>query len=190
MKTLFVITLVLLAGCTSKPTPDLERYLLRSDASNPFSASAPRAEIGLGSVQVAAYIDQPGIVVETADGSVTAARYNQWAEPLRQSLRKFLANEIAAAANQPVRASSYGETNWKRYTSKLIDVRIEQLHGTHAGEAILVAYWALIDPTERTVVSEHEFVAKEPLDSDGYPALVAAQKRLLTRLAADIASVL
>jgi uncharacterized lipoprotein YmbA len=181
------IAILLLSGCAGKAIPERELYLLRADAPNQFSEARTHANIGLGAVRVASYIDQPGLVMETATGSMNAARYNEWAEPLRESLRTLLANEIAAAAGQPVRPRSYGETNWKRHTRRLIDISIEQLHGTADGDALLVAYWAVIDPEERTILSEHQFSDRQPLTVSGYPALVEAQKRLLSDLASEIA---
>lgn len=185
--TLITIAMLLLSGCAGKAIPERELYLLRAESPNQFSDSRTHADIGLGSVRVASYIDQPGLVIETATGSMNAARYHEWAEPLRESLRTLLANDIAAAAGQPVRPRSYGETNWKRYTSRLIDVSIEQLHGTADGDALLVAYWAVLDPEKRTIISEHQFSERQALTVSGYPALIEAQKRLLADLASEIA---
>lgn len=190
MKPLSVVLLIALAGCAGKPAPETHLYLLRSDAGNAFGASDGVAENGLGSIRVASYIDQPGLVLELPDGTMRAARYHQWAEPLRESLRAFLANEIATVAGQAVRPMAYGETNWRSYTKRLIDVRIQELHGKSDGKARLVAIWALIDPAERTVTAEHEFVAEEPLENDGYSALVDAEEALLTQLATQIARAL
>ena len=72
----------------------------------------------------------------------------------------------------------------------MIDLRIDQLHGTASGEAILVAYWAIRDPIKRRVINEFEFSGNEPLAADGYPALVQAEKTLLQQLARKIASTL
>jgi len=190
MRSLTAILLLALVGCAGKPAPETQLYLLRSDSGNAFGDSDQVAEVGLGSVRVASYIDQPGLALELPDGTMRAARYHQWAEPLRESLRGYLANAIAAKSGQPVRPAAYGQTNWRSYTKQLIDVRVQELHGTGSGAARLVAMWAIIDAAERTLVSEHEFVGEEPLDGSGYPALVAAEERLLNRLAAEIAQAL
>jgi uncharacterized lipoprotein YmbA len=188
--TLTLLMALLLAACAGKPSPTLNRYLLETDASNAFNDSDAIAAVSLGSVRVASYIDQPGIVLETADGTVTPARNHQWAQPLRESLREFLANEISAATGKPVRPRTYGETNWKAYTKQLVDVRLEKLHGTSTGDVTLTAYWAVIDPGARAVISEHEFSTREPLGTDGYAALVTAAERALKELAQAIAGTL
>lgn len=184
-KLLIVISALVLIGCAGKAPPDLEQYLLRSDSANQFNG-AELARIGIGSLRVSSYIDQPGLVIETTEGSMHAARYHQWAEPLRESLRLVLANDVASAIGEPVRPRVYGETNWKLYTDKMIDITIERMHGTANGDALLVAYWAVIDPGARSVLSEHEFSRTVPLSTSGYPGLVSSYKDLLNSLAGEI----
>jgi len=185
-----IAILVVLSACAGKSAPELQLYLLRSDTTNEFNESDPISNIGIGSLRVAAYIDQPGLVLANADGTVTTAQHHQWAEPLRDSLRTLLANDIAHAIGQPVRARSYSETNWKQFTSRLIEVNVEQLHGTADGSARLVVTWAIVDPGKREVISEHEFNATQPLAGDGYTELVKAEKKLMLQLAQQIAAAL
>jgi uncharacterized lipoprotein YmbA len=171
-----------LAGCAGT-----EYYLLRSRAALEAPDGAV-ARISLGSVQVASYIDQAGIVVETDTGSLRPARYHQWAEPLRESLRDFLAREVAAKLGQPVRATPYRDTDWRQQTDTVIDLRIELLHGTRDGAAELAARWALVDPEARELRSEYEFSRRRALTTSGYPALVDAERALLRELAEAIAA--
>jgi uncharacterized lipoprotein YmbA len=68
----------------------------------------------------------------------------------------------------------------------VIDIHIDQLHGTNRGTARLVAYWWLRRGGD--VVSAHQFAEEMTLAENGYPSLVAAEEALLTRLAAKIAA--
>ena len=183
MKFLVLLAIVVVAGCTSS-VPTLNQYLLRSEASSQFAVEKQSAVVGFGSVVVASYIDGLGLVQESRSGEVRAARDHQWAEPLRDSLRVFMAQEVSADAGQVIRAYNIGENDWQRR----IDLRIDQLHGTASGEAKLVAYWQVFDTDERTVISENGFSETQPLSADGYDALVAAEKALLIRLAAKMAA--
>ncbi|MBL4782350.1 MAG: membrane integrity-associated transporter subunit PqiC [Porticoccaceae bacterium] len=183
MKFLVLFALVLVSGCTST-VPRLNQYLLRSDASSQFSVEQQSAVVGLGAVVVAPYIDSLGLVQEKSSGEVRAARDHQWAEPLRASLRVFMAREISAHTGQTIRAHDSGESDWQRR----IDLRIDQLHGTASGEATLVAYWQVFDMAQRSVVSENGFAESQALGADGYEALVAVEKALLGKLAAAMAA--
>jgi len=182
MKRSALIALLLVAGCSSS-VPTLQQYLLRADAPSQYSVAEQSDVVGIGAVNVATYIDSLGLVLETREGEVRAARDHQWAEPLRESLRVFFAREISADTGRVIRARRSGESDWQRR----IDIRIDELHGTADGNARLVAYWVVVND-KRAVVSENGFVDKEPLSQDGYDALVQAQKKLLLRLATAISA--
>lgn len=186
MKSLALIMAILLGAACASTVPTLQKYLLRSDTSNQYAVENASAVIGIGLVTVASYVDGLGLVLETGSGEVRTARDHQWAEPLRESLRTFLAREISAEVGREIRAQRSGETDWQRR----IDIRIDQLHGTASGHAKLVAYWTIFDLGKRTVIAENGFVEIEALTDNGYSALVASHKILLARLAAAIAATL
>jgi uncharacterized lipoprotein YmbA len=185
MKYLALVVVLFVAGCSSS-APTLKQYLLRTDTPRQFILQDSNDVVGVGSITVAPYIDVMGLVLETSSGEVRVARDHQWAEPLRDSLRSFLSSKISEDAGQAIRAYNYGKINW----TKRIDIHIDELHGTAGGDAKLVAYWILVDPSEREVLSENGFYETEALSHDGYEALVQAQKKLLSRLASAIAATL
>ena len=187
MRTIAILIVLTLVGCGGTPVQEPDYYLLRSDATNPSGSAGEVTKISLGNIDVASYINRSGIVVEAANGTLRPARYHLWAEPLREGLRTFLADEISGHLGRPVRPANYDEIDWREETDALIEIQIEELHGTTGGAATLSARWAIVDPAARTVIAEYEFDRDEPLTSDGYPALVAAEKRLLRDLAEAIA---
>jgi uncharacterized lipoprotein YmbA len=182
MKRYALVAVLMVVGCAGQP-PQHTQYLLRAETPRGV-ADQPQATIGLGSVSVATYIDGLGLVLETASGEVRAARYHQWAEPLRESLRDFLASEISARSGLAIRARGRGEADPQRR----IDVRLDQLHGTAEGDAKLVAYWSIVDTGNRSVLSEHQFSDRKALGGDGYSELVRAEEALLRDLSAAIAA--
>ena len=184
MKPILLILIVFAVGCSVK-APQLKQYLLRTDAPGQIAGQGS-ASIGIGDLTVATYIDEPGLVLASSNGEVRAARHHQWAEPLRESLRSFLANEIAAASGHAIGSLEHRASSWKRR----IDIHIDQLHGNADGDAILVAYWSVIDASNRSLMSDRGFSDTEPLSGDGYDALVRAEKTLLSRLAVAIAATL
>ena len=185
MKYLACMAILLATACAST-VPGLQQYLLRTNTLNEYEVKNAEAVMGIGAVTVAPYIDGLGLVLETSNGEVRAARDHQWAEPLRESLRNFLAREISAAAGQFIRAHRGGETDWQ----KRIDIRVDELHGTVTGDARLVAYWTVFDLEKRTVIAESGFVEIEGLKNNGYSALVDSHKALLRKLASAIAETL
>ena len=185
MKYFFLVVILFATACTSS-VPTLQQYLLRSDTSSQYAVENASAVVGIGLVTVASYIDGLGLVLETSNREVRVARDHQWAEPLRESLRTYLAREISAEAGQVIRSQRSGENDWQ----KRIDIRIDELHGTANGEAKLVAYWTVFDLEKRSIVAENGFVQTEALSESGYGGLLRSHKILLDKLAAAISATL
>jgi uncharacterized lipoprotein YmbA len=159
-------------------------YLLRSDTPGEILRQMNPEGIILTHVSVATYLNEAGLVLETSDGKINTAELHLWAEPLRHSLRQFLADEITAAAGKDIYVNSNGLTS----PAAEISININQLHGTHDGNALLVASWAVhIKTDNKAGKTAYQFSKKAPLQADGYDALVAAEKLLLKDLATEIA---
>ncbi len=181
MRTLLIILAATLIGCANNaPAPEVNYYLLRSDG--PVTTGS--ASIGLGTVNVATYIDRPGLVLELKPGVMRPAVYHQWAEPLRESLRGYLADGLSQRLQQPVRHQGYGGNAWKADMDTLVHVHISELHGTMSGAARISASWIV---TTSDASEEHSFEQQTLLGTAGYAALLDAEKDLLDALAQVIA---
>ena len=117
-------------------------------------------------------------MLATGDGTIHAARYHVWAEPLQVALRRYLATQVSGASGREIAATASAAT---RVT---IDVNVDQLHGNGSGAAILVAYW---DVSAEGASKSFRFSEQQTLSGDGYDALVRAQESLLKMLAEAIA---
>lgn len=176
---LFVLLVMLVSACTSQPA-EPTYYLLRSDQALPSGALQPSTAFALGKVEIAPYLDQPGLVMETTDGQTRPANSHLWAEPVFDGVRNYLATEIAQAKGQELLpAKSSGN-------STVVNIRIDQLHGTADGKASIVAYWSLVQGEK--VIALNRFSQTEALATSGYQALVEAEKSLLSQLAQRIAA--
>lgn len=175
-----ILTCLIFAGCASAPQPKTT-YLLRSDVileSRAFQLGEPA--VALGRIEVANYLDQPGLVTADSDGAIHVSNYNKWAEPLRKSLRSFLAMELSAALQEDILTEDPRDSAILR-----LDVTIDQLHGDADGYAVLLAFWSLKLGDE---VAEFQYTQRRPLEGEGYVALVAAKQQVLSGLAYEIAS--
>jgi uncharacterized lipoprotein YmbA len=165
----------------SSTTPGRTQYLLR--AAEPASHVAPGnglARIALGRITVAPYLDQFGIVVETDEREVRAARNHQWAEPLADGLRLYLRDAIADVCGEDV-ATNVTERSAYGY---VVDVFVEQLHGTRDGRAVLVASYRIETPGSKTrKLVERRFAEAKAIEKQGYAGLVDIEVQLLGNLA-------
>jgi len=179
MRFLSVLLVLLLGGCAGQPI-ETSNYLMRSQQELVSRQLSPSSEYALGNVVIASYIDQPGLVLETGDGEIRAAQHHQWAEPIYEMVYNQLFVAISRARGEDILPRELVKA------PVVIDIRIDQLHGTNRGTARLVAHWWL--RRESTLVSAHQFAEEQALAADGYSALVAAEETLLTRLADQIAA--
>jgi uncharacterized lipoprotein YmbA len=179
MRVACLLLVVILSGCASQ-TIEPNYYLLRSDQDLASRTLTPSGTYSLGTVQVAAYLDQPGLVIETGDSQMRPAVLHLWAEPLYDGIRNFLATEIAQANGQELLP-----TKLTQHTTA-VNIRIDQLHGTLDGKVQLVAYWWLV--RDDKVIDINRFSESRTLDASGYGAMVDAEKSLLVDLAKKIAA--
>ena len=181
MKYTYLLILALLAGCAGQPT-EPSSYLLRSSHELQTRTLEPSTEFSMGTVEVASYIDQPGLVLETDNGEMHHARNNLWAEPVYEGVRNFLVISISHLSNMDLLPHKLAQT------PIVLDIYIDQLHGTREGSAKLAALWWLRSGDQ--LVSAHQFSEEKSLESAGYPALVKAEEALLEDLARAIANTL
>jgi uncharacterized lipoprotein YmbA len=178
MKTPILPALLVLAACSSQPTEATRYYSLRTPGAVASGEQESAPVYSLGRVELASYIDRPGLVREASDGEFLMARHHRWAEPLRVALRRFLALGIGAEAGQPVALMATSPQ------AARVDVTIDQLHGDSRGEAVLVAYWEVFSSGGE--FSIHQYSGRSELSRDGYTALVEAEQALLQDLARRI----
>ena len=121
-------------------------------------------------------------MLELEHGQVRPAKHHEWAEPLHISVPSFLQREISVQLGADLFPASHSPA------STTINVRVDQLHGTSSGEAVLLAYWWTI--RAGMIQSTYQYMQREKLARDGYAALARVQEELLTGLAQNIADTL
>ncbi len=186
MKAAFPILLVfvLLAACAGTAPPPRTYYLMRANVSEGVSRAEAPAAIALGSVDVAPYLSEPGLVLETATNEVRSARGHLWAEPLDKGLRLYLRAQISNELGYEVSANvTPGSALDHR-----VDVSVEELHGTLTGAARLVANWRITHGDNAEEPAAFRFARTRPLAQDGYAALADAELALVGELAVAIAN--
>jgi uncharacterized lipoprotein YmbA len=178
----FVLSTALLFACAGTAT-ERTLYLLRAEPTSASGRIEAPVRIGMNRVTVAPYLDQAGIIVETATAQVRAAREHRWAEPLDEGLRSLLRAEISRALGYEVGSAHGGRRSWD-YT---VDVYIDRMHGTMAGVAVLDAFYRITPAASSGGAVDYRFSRSVMLTREGYPGLVEAQQRLALELAEAIA---
>lgn len=174
-----LMAILLLAACG---TGSRSFYVLTADGPAP---SGGGAGIGVGPVSLAEYIDRPNLVIAQAPNQLGVAENHRWAGDLSASIARVTAANLGRRMNTGnVRVYPWQGDDGIRYQ---VTLDIRQLHGANDGYAVIEAGWRAYSLPDRKLKASRTFVDREPLESDGYQPLVAAQSRLLSRLAEDIA---
>jgi len=178
MKVASLLLVMLLSACAS-PTVEPSYYLLRSNQDLPSAQLNPSTEFSLGTIEIAPYLNQMGLVIDIADGQIRPAVNHLWAEPIYDGVRNLLTTEISIANGAELMPEKLDESG------TVVNIRIDQLDGTLDGRAQIIAYWWLVRNDE--MIALNRFSESRALAADGYGALVEAEKALLEKLAMQIA---
>ena len=134
---------------------------------------------------MAEYIDRANLVIAETPNQLGIAEDHRWAGDLSASVARVTAANLGRRLGTGnVRTYPWQGDDGIRYQ---VTLDIRQLHGAADGYAVIEAGWRAYSLPDRKIKASRTFVAREPLESDGYQPLVAAQSRLLSRLADDIA---
>ncbi|WP_251978207.1 PqiC family protein [Salinicola avicenniae] len=172
---------LVLTGCAGS-TSTASRYTLPepSAALAQTDANPTVRQLQVMPVDVASYLDQEGIVMQLSDIELTTANQNLWAEDLgnqlsrrlRQTLAMFLPETTILGPGAPA-------TDALR-----LAVDVDQFQGRYDGQAVISGEWQLQQGNR--LVEQRHFAVLEPLEDDGYPALVRALGQAWERLGATI----
>jgi len=182
-----VALLMHLAGCASSaPT---RFYVLSPLASSKAESQALKDEgcivIGIGPVELPAYLDRPQIVTRVSENELNLTEFDKWAEPLKDNFSRVLVENLSTL----LYVDAISIFPWKGQT--LIDYRVEvtviRMDGNIGGNASLVARWAIFRENDRKMLLTRQSSFSRPLSSQGYKALVSAQSRAISDLSREIA---
>ncbi len=179
MKVACLLLVMLLSGCASQAV-EPSYYLLRSNQDLPSSKLSPSVDFALGTIEIAPYLNQLGLVIDIADSQIRPAVNHLWAEPIYDGVRSLLTADIAKANGQELMPANLSKD------ATVVNIRIDKLDGTLDGRAQIVAYWWLVRNDE--VVDLNRFSKSRALRADGYSAMVDAETALLEELAKKIAA--
>ena len=171
---------LLAAGCGSSGKTF---YVLSPDGPSP---SGGGRAIGVGPVLLANYLDRPNLVIQESENSMSVADDHRWAGDLSDGIARTMATNLG----RRLKTGNVRVYPWQRDSEidQQVTVDIRQFHGGSDGYAVIEASYRVYSLPSRSLKASRTFNDREPLEKDGYQPLVAAQSRLLARLADAIAA--
>jgi uncharacterized lipoprotein YmbA len=159
--------------------------VLSSEAAEATVRLPDHTSVGIGPVALPGYLDRPQMVTRPAPTDLRVAEFNQWAEPLRESVVRALGDDLSALLDSD-RVYAYP---WEaRHTPDYrvaVDVNRFEAAGDHA---VLVARWTLVRGPEPQVVAVKRSEFDEAVDGSDYSAIARGLSSALARLSAEIAA--
>ncbi|MFS1984372.1 membrane integrity-associated transporter subunit PqiC [Vibrio breoganii] len=145
MKKWICLFIALLVGCTSSDSIETKTYVLPN--------AEPEVKLAFNEVkvQMPSYLQGPGIVYRLSETEIKVASHNVWAG----NLRSMLVEQIGQY-QMPTTSDAFRLT-----------IQFERFNGAYTGNAELKGTWVLGDKSG-------SFDIEQPLDKDGYDALVTA----------------
>ena len=180
-----VVAGLLLAGCATSPAT---RFYVLTPAAvkdiEPSPASAAAITIGVRSVDLPDELDRPQIVTRTGPNTVHFAEFDRWSASLRDSVMRVIGADLAML----LPGHQVAVFPWTSGASvdRQVIVEITRFDGALGGQSVLQARWTVLGRGGRPAAVSGQSTLSEPSGRD-YPALVAAQSRLLGALSGEIA---
>jgi uncharacterized lipoprotein YmbA len=186
---IILLTLALLASCTSKPL--MVKYYLLHTPENKISHTSNQAKpiVILQMVDVAEYLNQSGLVMQVDKYQLYYSRQDVWAEKLQSSFYKALLKELNATGQREYVVHNSPNAV---FASTSIKVELEHFHATDTSSVVSSGrYWLSIeDPktakNEERATSSHAFFFESDLQQDGYAHAVEKLRMLINNLAKQI----
>lgn len=172
---LFVFFL-LAPSCTTSPPARF--YVLGLEASGEVSERKGRCVVlGLGPIEVPAYLDRPEIVTRVDSHEVRPLDFHRWGEPLAQGISRVLADAISRV--MCVERVEYYP--WRVYLSVDLQValRIKRFEATPGTSVHLVFEWTIYGSDPKRALKSGTWEMEEVINQEDIPGTVRCQSRLL-----------
>ena len=181
------LAVLVLSACGS--TPKASYYTLtESPMKMPGAGKVP--SIVVAPAVLPDIVDRPQMVVRTASNSVLLLEQHRWADSLRQEISRVIAGDLGRQLDSSrvvvlVDAAQAPEADFR------LLLQVQRLDTTPGEGVALDINWQLIPRAGKAYSGRsavNELVTKSTTADDGFGALIAAHRRALDQVAAEIAA--
>ncbi|HTU01357.1 MAG TPA: PqiC family protein [Candidatus Sulfotelmatobacter sp.] len=143
--------------------------------------------VGVGPVTLPGLLDRPEIVTRRNESEVERAEFDQWAEPLQDSIPHVLIEDLSTLLEgDRIEVRSWTDTGHCQYQAA---VELTRFDGTLGKAVVLDARWRLLGEGGRELVVKRS-VLREATHGSSYRDLVTTMSGALGALSQEIASAL
>jgi uncharacterized lipoprotein YmbA len=178
-----------MVGCNLTTSQLTHFYVLtplaRSDRLQPIAGDQLELALGVGPVILPLYLDRPQIVTRRDANRLDLAEFEQWAEPLQDSVIRILAENLSLLlSTQQIEVFPWQRS--ARFDHQIV-VTILQFENQSAAEVVLTARWVLYGASGEEEQMRNTFTVVVPQAAEDYTSIVSAMSHALGALSRDIA---
>jgi len=140
--------------------------------------------VGVGPLNLPAYLDRPHIVTRATEHRLELSEFNRWAEPLKDSMLRVIAVNLSNQL-ETTRVFALPRRRPVVPIEFKVEINVARFDGTLGGEVMLVARWILLGKEDQ-LISTKVSIIREQSGGGGYDALIKAQNRTLHKLSNEI----
>jgi len=180
---IMVIIILTSGGCATTPPPTF--FQLEEPANVQLSGIERGIAVGVGPLNLPAYLDRPHIVTRATEHRLELSEFNRWAEPLKESMLRVLAVNLSNEL-ETTRVFVFPRRRPVVPIEFTVEINVARFDGRLGGEVVLVARWILLGKEEQ-LISTKVSIIKEQAAGGDYDSLIKAQNRTLKELSKEIA---
>ncbi len=180
----FLVSIIV--SCSS--TPATQFYKLNSLPStqqeNPAALPGMDIAIGVGPVELPEFLDRPQIVTRKSQNQLEISEFHRWAASFPRDFSRVLAKNISTLVpTDRVALYPWDDTFSPTYQIKLA---VEQFDGQLGERVFLRVIWVVVGQEGANELVVRKTVIEEPVLTNDYEGLVAAQSKALATLSQAI----
>lgn len=182
--TLLAMTVLLVSACSTR-SPNSNFYLLENELNDVERTETVR--VGLGPVSVADYLQKPQIAIRTNTSQIIFSEFDRWASDLRGLIITSLQHDLSDELN----SNNVFEYPWRKsdQIDYAIQLDIKRFDASFEdSSAYLEAKMVLSSKSGQSMA--RSFALSENFTGGTYAAVVSAERRLLARLAQQMAQII
>lgn len=178
------MTVLLVSACSTR-SPNSNFYLLENELNDVERTETVR--VGLGPVSVADYLQKPQIAIRTNTSQIIFSEFDRWASDLRGLIITSLQHDLSDELN----SNNVFEYPWRKsdQIDYAIQLDIKRFDASFEdSSAYLEAKMVLSSKSGQSMA--RSFALSENFTGGTYAAVVSAERRLLARLAQQMAQII
>ena len=182
------LTIIVLSLSACGKTPAARFYTLSSMASQSTADHASKEGktiIGIGPVNVAAYLDRSEIVTRSSPTTIELASFDRWAEPFEGMIASSLAENISTmlpSVQAIVDPWPEADIDYQ------LVLKIKKFDSDNDGNIQLNASWGILQYSTRKISSVTESKISVPGSAGDYDAITINMSKALVKLSEEIAA--